>query len=81
MNNSSVVILVLVVLVVIAVVSPKKTRKAAEARYKPRALLTKNEVEFFHRLTQALPTEYISPKWRCLPSWIRLRRGNKDCWI
>ncbi|MEW6345741.1 MAG: DUF2726 domain-containing protein [Pseudomonadota bacterium] len=62
MNNSSVVILVLVVLVVIAVVSPKKTRKAAEARYKPRALLTKNEVEFFHRLTQALPTEYIFPQ-------------------
>lgn len=62
---SSLVILIVIFAIVFVVLSfINKTKGGAgdEKLYKQKALLTANEIEFFNRLTQALPNHYVFPQ-------------------
>lgn len=62
---SSLIILIaifLIVLTALSFVNKAKGGTGDEKLYKQKSLLTANEIEFFNRLTQALPDHYIFPQ-------------------
>ncbi|MGN5048525.1 DUF2726 domain-containing protein [Aeromonas sp. 23P] len=62
---SSLIILIaifVIVLIALSFVNKAKGGSGDEKLYKQKALLTANEIEFFNRLTQALPDHYIFPQ-------------------
>jgi hypothetical protein len=63
MNNIFFLMPVLLVLVLLMAFVLARTRKPMpEAAYKPRPIMTENELEFFGRLVAALPEHYIFPQ-------------------